>query len=160
MMISPPRSNRAPPAGNIETSGWRCVKQFLTSSVRTLPRLLERNTPFQELPELIQKAPFLRDVFHWVEKTPYTHLKTASLAKHLHITQRTLSRKIVTTTGYNSAQLMRLIKLNQISELLISTNKPVYRISDEMGFADDTSLRRSFKRITNMTPGEYRRSFA
>jgi len=124
-----------------------------------LPRPIERNTPFQELPELLQKEPFIRDVFHWVEHTPYTRLKTTALAEHLHITPRTLSRQVVSKTGYNSAQLMRLIKLNQISEQLISTNKSIYRISDELGFADDTSLRRSFKRITNMTPGEYRRSF-
>lgn len=138
-----------------------CGKQIANDiqQYMVLPRPVERNTPFQELPKLIQKDPFIRDVFHWVEKTPYTHLKTAALAEHLHVTQRTLSRKIVNTTGYNSAQLMRLIKLNQISEQLISTNKSIYRISDEMGFADDTSLRRSFKRITNMTPGEYRRSF-
>lgn len=50
----------------------------------------------------------------------------------------------------------RLIKRNQISGQLISTNKPIHRVSDEMGFTDDTSLRRSFKRITNMTLGGYR----
>lgn len=118
-----------------------------------LPRPIERNTPFQELPELIQQNPFIREVFHWVEQTPYTRLKTNALSEHLHITPRTLSRRIVSMTGYNCAQFLRLIKLNQISEQLISTSKSIYRISEELGFADDTSLRRSFKRITKMTPG-------
>lgn len=139
----------------------QCGKQVANDiqQYMVLPRPIERNTPFQELPELIQQNPFIREVFHWVEQTPYTRLKTTALAEHLHITPRTLSRKVVSMTGYNSAQLMRLIKLNQISEQLISTSKSIYRISEEMGFADDTSLRRSFKRITKMTPGEYRLAF-
>ncbi|MBL3824286.1 MULTISPECIES: GlxA family transcriptional regulator [unclassified Marinobacter] len=138
-----------------------CGKQVASEiqQYMVLPRPVERNTPFQKLPELIQQNAFVREVFHWVEQTPYTRLKTTALADHLHITQRTLSRKIDSLTGYNTAQLMRLIKLNQISEQLISTNKSIYQISDELGFADDTSLRRSFKRITNMTPGEYRQAF-
>lgn len=124
-----------------------------------LPRPIERNTPFQELPNLMQKNTFLRDIFHWVEQSAYTELKATALAEHLNTTPRTLSRKVVSMTGYNSARLLRLIKLNQVSDQLISTKKSIYSISDELGFADDTSLRRSFKQITGMTPGEYRRVF-
>ncbi|MCG8393114.1 MAG: AraC family transcriptional regulator [Pseudomonadales bacterium] len=32
-------------------------------------------------------------------------------------------------------------------------------ISDALGFADDTTLRRSFKRVAGMTPGQYRQQF-
>ena len=124
-----------------------------------LPRPVERNTPFQALPALIQQNQFLRDVFHWVEKCPYTELKASLLAEHLNTTPRTLSRKIISMTGYKSARLLRLIKLNQVSDQLISTNKSIDTISIQLGFSDNTSLRRSFKQITGMTPGEYRRVF-
>lgn len=124
-----------------------------------LPRPIERNTPFRELPNLMQQSQLLRDIFHWVEGSPYTELRATALAAHLNITPRTLSRRILAITGYSCSRLMRLIKLNQVSDELINTDKPIYAISDEQGFADDTSLRRSFKQITGMTPGEYRRRF-
>lgn len=124
-----------------------------------LPRPVERNTPFRELPQLMQQNTFLRDVFYWVEQVSYTEMTAAALAEHLKTTPRTLSRKIADMTGYSCSRLLRLVKLNQVSDLLISSGKSIYAISDELGFADDTSLRRSFKQITGMTPGEYRRRF-
>ncbi|SHE67038.1 transcriptional regulator, AraC family with amidase-like domain [Microbulbifer donghaiensis] len=138
-----------------------CGKHIATDiqQYMVLPRPLERNTPFRELPQLMQQNTFLRDVFYWVEQASYTEMTATALAEHLKTTPRTLSRKIATMTGHSCSRLLRLIKLNQVSDLLISTGKSIYAISDELGFADDTSLRRSFKQITGMTPGEYRRRF-
>lgn len=124
-----------------------------------LPRPVQQSSPFQELPMLLQQGQLMRDVYLWVEKTPAAQLRIAGLARHLNMTPRTLGRRIAGITNYNSAQLMRLIKLNQVSDQLIGTNKTIDAISDELGFADNTSLRRSFNKMTGMTPGDYRRKF-
>ena len=124
-----------------------------------LPRPVQHNTPFQQLPQLLQQGPWIRDIFMWVEKTPATQLRTTELARHLNMTPRTLGRQMSAITGYKSAELMRLIKLNQVSDQLIGTNKTIDAISDDLGFSDNTSLRRSFSKLTGFTPGEYRRQF-
>lgn len=124
-----------------------------------LPRPVQQNTPFQELPLLLQQGQWMRRIFLWVEKTPAARLRITELASHMNMTPRTLGRRISAITGYKSAELMRLIKLNQASDQLIGTNKTVDTISENLGFSDDTSLRRSFTKLTGMTPGEYRRAF-
>lgn len=124
-----------------------------------LPRPIEQNTPFQELPLLLQQGQLMRRIVQWVEKTPATELRINRLAEHLNLTSRTLARRLAQVTDQNTAQLVRLIKLNQVSDQLIGTHKAIQTISNELGFSDDTSLRRSFRKLTGMTPGEYRRQF-
>ncbi|WLQ13567.1 helix-turn-helix domain-containing protein [Hahella aquimaris] len=124
-----------------------------------LPRFKERHTPFQGIPGLLQQGPFMRAVALWVEQCPAVALTTEALADHLNLSSRTLARRIKRETGYSSGQLMRLIKHNQVSDELIATSKSIYRISDELGFADDATLRRSFKQLTGVTPSEYRQRF-
>lgn len=142
----------------IEQRGSKALASAIQQYM-VLPRPIERNTPFQALPELVQQNPFLRQIVQWVEACPYSQLQTTALAAHLNLTPRTLSRHIVSMTPYNTLKLMRLIKLNQVSDQLISSRQSIATISDAMGFTDDTSLRRSFKQITGMTPGDYRRTF-
>ncbi len=53
---------------------------------------------------------------------------------------------------------MQLIKLNQASENLILTSTPINLVSEQLGYLDDTSFRRSFKSVTGYTPSEYRQN--
>jgi len=54
---------------------------------------------------------------------------------------------------------MRMVKLNQASESLILTNMSISAISEQLGFVDDTTFRRSFKNVSGYTPGDYRQVF-
>ena len=124
-----------------------------------LPRPIAIHTPFQEVVGLVHRSNLLRDVVRWVEKTPAEKLNADNLAIALHLTPRTLSRKLQAQSGHTTGKLMRLIKLNQASDRLMTTNQPISVISHGLGFLDDTVLRRSFKQVAGMTPGEYRRRF-
>ena len=41
--------------------------------------------------------------------------------------------------------------------MLVTTNKPIKEIAEEVGYYDDAYFNRSFTRFTHMTPREYRR---
>ncbi|MEP1895023.1 MAG: helix-turn-helix domain-containing protein [Alloalcanivorax venustensis] len=125
-----------------------------------LPRPAPANTPFQTLTALLQRGPLLRRLAQWVEATPASQLTVERLAAHLNLSPRTLARRVKADTGDSAASLMRRIKLNQVSDRLLTTTEPVSQISDRLGFSDDTGLRRQFKKATGLTPGEYRQRFA
>ena len=129
------------------------------NSVQThlmLPRPRVQPSVFQNLPALIHKSPFIRSVVQWVEATPAVQITTQALADALNLTPRTLMRRVERVSGYRCGYLMRLIKLKQVSDQLTLTGKTVASISHELGYADDASLRRSFKQVLGMTPQQYR----
>lgn len=101
----------------------------------------------------------LRSICYWVESTPASKLNIRTLALELHKAERTLARKVNKATGFSLANFMRLLKMNQASELLIYTNRPIKVISHELGFDDDASFRRSFKKVSTYTPKAYRDTF-
>ncbi|GGX43249.1 GlxA family transcriptional regulator [Saccharospirillum salsuginis] len=129
------------------------------NSVQThlmLPRPRVQPSVFRNLPGLVHESPFIRSVVHWVEATPAVQITTQALADALNLTPRTLMRRVERVSGYRCGYLMRLIKLKQVSDQLTLTGKTVSRISHELGYADDASLRRSFKQVLGITPQQYR----
>jgi transcriptional regulator GlxA family with amidase domain len=115
--------------------------------------------PFNFLKLIKLEDKLLKEIFVWVQNTPSIGLNNEALAVELKKTERTLARKIKLATGYSLAEFMRLVKMHQASDMLIYTSKPVSEISDQLGFSDDTSFRRTFKKVSTFTPKEYRHTF-
>lgn len=115
--------------------------------------------PFQQIKLVKMEDKLLRSIFLWVEQRPASELSISALAKELNQTERTLARKVKLATKISCANFMRLIKLHQASEYLIYSQKTISVISDALGFSDDAAFRRSFKRESTLTPGEFRRLF-
>ncbi|MBZ2190352.1 helix-turn-helix domain-containing protein [Alcanivorax sp. JB21] len=122
-----------------------------------LPRPEGKQTPLQDVPTLIQRGGWLRTLIQHIETMPATELDTAKLATAMNTSPRTLQRRVLEKSGYSCGKLMRLVKMNQVGEQLISTERPVAVIAHGLGFADEASLRRSFRQVAGMTPGQYRK---
>ncbi|MFY0665793.1 MAG: helix-turn-helix domain-containing protein [Natronospirillum sp.] len=122
-----------------------------------LPRPEGRQTPLQDVSILIQRGGWLRSLIQHIEATPATELDTTTLATAMNTSPRTLQRRVLEKSGYSCGKLMRLVKMNQVGEQLISTERSVAVIAHELGFADEASLRRSFRQVSGMTLGQYRK---
>lgn len=125
-----------------------------------LPRPEGRHTPLQEVPGLVQRGGWMRTLIQTIEGTPAGELDTARLATAMKTSARTLQRRVLRESGYRCGKLMRLVKLNQVGEQLITTDHGLAVIGDALGFPDEASLRRSFRQVAGMTPGDYREHFA
>jgi AraC family transcriptional regulator len=55
---------------------------------------------------------------------------------------------------------IREVRIDYARKQMLATNEPLVEIALAAGFADQTHFTRSFKRITGMTPTEFRRLFA
>ena len=51
-------------------------------------------------------------------------------------------------------------KIEQANFLLTDTNKSISEISRELGFSDNHNFSRTYKRLTGLTPSEYRDTFS
>jgi len=124
-----------------------------------IPKSEKSSQPFTQIKLIKLEDKLLREIYIWVEKTPATKLTISVLAKHLNQTERTLARKVKQATNSSLASFIRLIKLQQASEFLIYSRKPINLISDALGFSDDAAFRRTFKKVSSFTPTQYREAF-
>ncbi|WP_312586754.1 helix-turn-helix domain-containing protein [Comamonas terrigena] len=98
----------------------------------------------------------LRRAWMLVQRTAAAELRLAALAHTLHVSPRTLARRVRAQTGLAAAQGMRHIKLRQVADALCETRQPRKRIAEDLGFASEASLIRAFRQVTGMTPMAYR----
>jgi AraC-like DNA-binding protein len=79
-----------------------------------------------------------------------------SVAEHIHMSPKTLHRKFKKFFGCSVFEKISQIRMEHISELLVETHIPIYRIAKEVGDLNSKHLSRMFKKMKNMTPAGYR----
>ena len=110
---------------------------------------------------LLTVRPYRRDRL-LIEKVRQTlaehpeHSRNADdLAAWLNISARTLHRQLK-EEGANLQQLKDTVRRNTATDLLMRTKRPVKQIADEVGFLNEKSFMRAFKKWTGQTPDEFR----
>ena len=78
-------------------------------------------------------------------------------ASKLFITPKYLSNTLKTVTGKKAGQMIDEYVVLQAKILLSSTNMTIQQISEELNFANQSFFGRYFKRITGLSPTQYRR---
>ncbi|QIL73857.1 helix-turn-helix domain-containing protein (plasmid) [Diaphorobacter sp. HDW4B] len=142
-------------AERLRPEEWRDVQQLLM-----LPRP-HRMHPTLGGPELMSLTDeMLRRALLIVQRSPAAELRLPQLAEQLHVSSRTLARRVAAQTGMAAAQWMRRIKLRQVADALCESRQPLKRIAEELGFASEAGLIRAFRQATGMTPIAYRMAHA
>ena len=70
-----------------------------------------------------------------------------------------LSQLIKKETGKTYSELIQQKKLEKAKELLRYSEKTVGEIAQETGYSDYYYFTKTFKRLTKMTPSEYRKKY-
>ena len=79
------------------------------------------------------------------------------LAKSVAMSERNFRRVFRTEYGESPQHFMEKLRLNLASELLLSGERNLKEIAQELGFGSSDSLRRSFQKEFGCPPSEYRR---
>lgn len=125
-----------------------------------LPRPVQQHPAFRSFAFMEQADPLLRKLSAIVVQMPAEQITVQTLANKLNLSERTLARKVSALTEIPVASYARQLKLQQVSERLIGSSAPVSTISEQLGFSNESNLRRQFKQITGLSPFEYRKKFA
>jgi transcriptional regulator GlxA family with amidase domain len=95
----------------------------------------------------------------WVNKHLADDLSLAVLATQAGMSERSFSRHYAESTGLTPARAVEGLRMEGARRLLTDTRLPVKRISQRCGFGSEETMRRSFLRLLNTTPQDYRARF-
>ena len=82
----------------------------------------------------------------------------ALLSSRLDVTQSYLSRSFKARYGENISHYLNRVRISHAKELISSGNDNLNSIAQQVGFLNDISMIRVFKRLENETPGNYRKN--
>ncbi len=84
-------------------------------------------------------------------------LTLTRLARRVGVPDRDLSRAINAVTGVNVSQFVNQVRLEEAARLLETTEDPVARIQDQVGFLTRSNFYREFQKTYGAAPGSYRK---
>ena len=115
----------------------------------SLARFYRRNEAFSEVASQMNRAKILiADQFRTI--TP------ESLAAQLNMGYSNFRRIFREYTGFAPAKYIQEVRLSKVKEAITNTKKPIKQIAYEMGFENEEYFFTAFRRLTGMTPVEYR----
>lgn len=87
-------------------------------------------------------------------------LTIAGLAAHAQMSPRTFLRRFAEETGSTPLQWILRARVDTARELLESSKLSVDRIAEQVGLGTGSNLRLHFRRLLDVSPSEYRATFA
>ncbi len=116
------------------------------------------NSLFNELNNVINST----DVFHKIAyhmELNYPHkFSQAEYARLFFLNKDYMCRKFKQIYNVSMVNYLNLIRIENAKKLIRSTNVRIRDIACQVGFEDEKYFARMFKKLTGMTPSEYRNS--
>ncbi|WP_299206101.1 AraC family transcriptional regulator [uncultured Tateyamaria sp.] len=136
-------------AGAVASRG-RAPEDYAPPPVRMQPEPEAPDDPviMNKIEELMTKTRIYRDA----------DLNLDRLARRLIIPARQISGAINRTTGKNVSQYVNDFRISEACEQLRSGTKSVTEIMFDAGFQTKSNFNREFRRVTGMTPLEWRKA--
>ena len=112
---------------------------------------------------LICANPHADSVVRGCEEWLAKHFRESScvgrVVRQSKIPERSLKRRFKTATGKSLIECVQNLRIEEAKRLLEIGDEPVDEISLQVGYEEGAFFRRLFKRLTGLTPGQYRRMF-
>lgn len=99
----------------------------------------------------------VRDLETLIESNLATPITVGKAARMLHITEKTLARRVFKATGGTPTSLIQSVRMRHVQHLLDTTNLPLGEIAIRVGYANVTPLRKLTLKFAGTTPGILRK---
>ncbi|WP_264876592.1 GlxA family transcriptional regulator [Vibrio agarivorans] len=136
-------------------AAMRLVGKLLV--VDTAPR--EQRFYQQFLPNLQHGDQAIVDVQQYINLYFADTLVVEQLAIGVHMTVRTLQRRLKAATGFNPNQYIQRVRVQKVCDLLETGNESFEVIARQVGYEDSSACRKVFVKVMGLTPVEFRRRF-
>lgn len=83
----------------------------------------------------------------------------AEVARISGLPKRTFDRRFRAVTGYSPLAYVQALRIEEAKQMLETGSEPVDSIGREVGYEDASSFSRLFRRLTGISPGDYRKRF-
>lgn len=104
--------------------------------------------------ELVGKAQ------RYIEDNLNGKISFEALAAELAISRRSFDRRFIKATGNTPVEYWQRVKVEVAKSALEKGRKSVFEVMQSVGYTDDKSFREVFKKITGLSPLDYRTKFS
>ena len=102
----------------------------------------------------------LAEVIGWARENLHTDTSVDALAARALMSRRSFVRHFKAATGATPHAWLSAQRLNRAEELLESTNLPIERVAEQVGYRTAAVFREQFVLRRGVAPREYRRTFS
>lgn len=102
----------------------------------------------------------IRKVCVYIEKNFQEKIKVSDVALNLNITESTLARLLKNRTGRTFVEFLNDYRIGFACRWLTETDQTISEIAFRCGFYNIANFNRIFRKLKNLTPGEYRQNFS
>jgi len=148
------------------------VEQVGFEAAKELQRIISggepRNQPVLISPEgIVEKAStntifatdsIVREAVTFIQRNSDIAITVSDVTRHLDISRRSLEDRFRRVLKRSPAEEIRMARVNVLKDILRKTNFTLSQVSEQAGFSCENSMLRFFKRMTGITPGEFRRN--
>ncbi len=100
------------------------------------------------------------DSIEYINKNLFNQsLSLTDIAENINVHKVYLCRIFKEEIGENVTQYILKARIEKSKEIIISTNYKLYEISDKLGFNSPQQFSMLFKKVTGMTPNQFRDSY-
>jgi transcriptional regulator GlxA family with amidase domain len=96
----------------------------------------------------------------WINQHLADDISLPVMARQSGMSERSFSRHYADATGMTPARAVEQLRVEAARRLLLESRLPVKRISQRCGFGSEETMRRSFVRLLDVTPQDYRARFS
>jgi transcriptional regulator GlxA family with amidase domain len=96
----------------------------------------------------------------WINKHLADEISLPLLASQAGMSERSFSRHYAQTTGMTPSRAIERLRVEAARRLLSESRLPIKRISQRCGFGSEETMRRTFVRLLETTPQDYRARFS
>ena len=100
------------------------------------------------------------DIVDYINENLYQELKVTDIAEHFGYNAKYLSHIFANLTGMSLKQFILKKKIAKANYMLIDTNKNIKELSICLGFIDYHHFLKTYKKMTGLTPTEYRNAYS
>lgn len=101
----------------------------------------------------------IRQLLDWLDSGEARDITVEELADRSGLPRPTFYRRFKRATGYSPVHYLQHLRVEAAKQLLERTETSVDEISWQVGYEETAAFRRIFKRLTRLSPGEFRRKF-
>lgn len=95
----------------------------------------------------------------YIEKNIHERITIDELADHAAVSRRTFERRFKEATNNSVLEYIQRIKIEAAKRQFESSRKNINEVMYDVGYTDTKAFRTIFKRITGLTPVEYRNKY-
>jgi AraC-like DNA-binding protein/methyl-accepting chemotaxis protein len=105
-----------------------------------------------------QRDPITTFVFEYLENNYKRDVSLEAAADHLKITSGYLSTYFKEKTGWNYSDYLNNLRIDKAKHILKHSDLKIKAVAEQVGYQNVNSFIRMFKKITGLTPGDFRKN--